>query len=349
MKKYIEWIIGILVLTAVVIIVVKVKGNRSVVPVETIQTKEVQVKKSVSTSGIVESRNKADLAFSSGGTLEEIYVKEGDDIKQGDLIAYISNVDTQQTANSYKKALDAAKKDLEIYIENYSTNLSAAGGEDEYYLNVKKLEDLVDKAEASYQSTLASHMKTQIYAPFDSTVMDVYKDESEVVSIGESIVKLANLNQNYFEISVDQEDFAFVKEGQSVEVTLDSYEDEMFTGYVSEFSKYIDETTSDFIVKIDFDKLNKDKILLGMEGDANIIVEKTESPVSALVFDQVFTPNGETYVWIVENKKLKKFPVEIGLEGDIYTEIKTNLSDKKVVLPTETENIKEGARVKVTK
>ena len=349
MKKYIKWIIGLAILVLVVIGIVVIRRNGSAVSVEKIEVKNTVVRKTVSASGVVKAENQVDLAFPTTGTLEEISVDEGDSVTRGQLIAYIQNTDTQQAAQAAKKTLDAAEKDLDIYKENYSSNPDAVGGEDEYYLNIKKLQDLVQKAEANYNSTLAAHSKTLLYAPFDAEVIDVYKNEYEVVAIGETIIKLANLDKEFFEISVDQEDFGLVKVDQKAEISLDSYEDKVFDGQVSKFTKYIDEETKDFIVEIAINEADKEKILLGMEGDTNIVVEKTEVEVPALVFDQVYSSNGDSYVWVVEKGTIKKFPVKVGLEGDIYTQIKTDLSDKTLVMPIESTDIKEGKKADIVR
>ena len=60
-----------------------------------------------------------------------------------------------------------------------------------------------------------------------------------------------------------------------------------------------------------------------------------------------FSEENKYYVWIVENNTLVKLPIEIGLEGDIYTQVKTDLSNKEIVVPLSSgDKVEEGAKVK---
>ncbi len=274
-----------------------VKKSNGHIKVESVETENVVVKQTVSASGSVISENEASLAFASMGRLEGLEVKKGDKLNKGDFIAYVSNYDSSQTSQAYKDARDISKKDLEIYIESYGSNMDAVGGEDEYYLNIARLKELISKAEASYQSTLGSLNNTYLYAPFDGTIIDTYKEIGEVVSVGANVVKIADLEDLIFEIEVDQEDFGILKIGQDVEITLDSYGEHVFTGVVRELPQYADETTTEFIVRISLMQSEEMPVLLGMKGDASIIVETSGDEVVALTFDTVFKDNDQYYVW----------------------------------------------------
>lgn len=345
MKKRRNLIIGIIILGVVgFFIYSRTKGSVAVVtPVE---VEQVQVQKTVSASGTVTSVNEADLALPATGQLQYLAVEKGEEVTKGQLLANVYNYDTSQTAESLREARDVASRDVQIYIENYETNLDAAGGEDEYRLNLKRLKQLENKAEASYQAALGSLTKTLLYAPFDGTIIDVYSDVGEVVVAGSSIIKIADLTDLVFEISVDQEDFGLLEVGQKVEVTLDSYEYLTFEGTVSELPQYADETTEEFEIKISVAQTEEAPVLLGMNGDATIVVESTDGEVSSLTFDVIYENDEYFYIWTDENGTLTKEKIEIGLEGDVYTELKTNLEGKTVVIPTEENGLEEGTKVK---
>jgi hypothetical protein len=62
------------------------------------------------------------------------------------------------------------------------------------------------------------------------------------------------------------------------------------------------------------------------------------------MFNEIsYDEDSNPYVWVVESEKIKKLPIEIGLEGDLYTEVKTDLTGKSIVVPaTESVEIQEG-------
>jgi hypothetical protein len=86
-----------------------------------------------------------------------------------------------------------------------------------------------------------------------------------------------------------------------------------------------------------------------MTGDAFMITEKTDGQVPSLIFNEItYDESDNPFVWILEDRKVRKYPIETGLVGDLYVEVKTDLSDKTVLVPaTEGIDIKEGFIAKV--
>ena len=340
-------IIIIVIIAAILVLggIVMKKSNGSIL-VESLEISNVKVKQSVSASGKVKSSDEADLAFAGVGRLEYIHVKKGDTVSKGQLIGYITNYSSTKTAEASKNARDVANANFDIYVENYQTNLNAVGGKDEYELNLTRLRELLAQAEATYQASLGTLSNTYLYASFEGTVVDVYKEQGEVVGIGETIVKIVNLNSLTFEVEIDQEDFGLLGEGQLVEITLDAYEDEVFSGVLGSLPKYADDTSEEFELVIFIDKDQNAPVLFGMAGDAKIIVAETEDDVAALIFDSIYTEDNSSYVWIEEDGKGKKLTIETGLEGDLYTQITTDLSNVNLIEPSDLDKMHEDVKVK---
>lgn len=343
-RRRIIIIISIVVVAVIAFLFIK-KSNGSIL-VESLELSNIKIQRSVSASGKVKSVDDADLAFPGVGRLDYVAVEKGDVVTKGQLIGYISNYDSTKSVESYRNARDVAQSNLDIYIENYQTNLNAVGGKDEYELNVVRLRELLAQAEATYQSSLGTLQNKYLYAPFEGTVVDVYKKKGEIVGVGEAIVKLVDLGNLTFEVEVDQEDFGLLAEGQVVEITLDSYEDIIFSGILEDLPKYADETSEEFEVDISIDPEQAEEVLFGMSGDARVIVEETATEVTALTFDLIYLDAGTNYVWIEDNGVAKKLDVEIGLEGDLYTEIKTDLTDYALIQPEDIDKIHEDVKVK---
>lgn len=344
MKKKIIITVVIVLLISTVFIIRKRNGNTVIV--RKVDIERVVVRKTISASGKVTSVNESDLALPAIGQLQYISIEKGDEVKKGQIIGNLYNYDSSQDSQAAKDNRDVTKHDLSIYIENYKTNPNAVGGIDEYELNIKRLKELLSKSEASYQSSLGSLSKTILSAPFDGTIIDVYVDVGEVIVAGLPIVKIADLSELIFEISVDQEDFGLLKIGQKVEITLDSYNDALFSATVLEIPQYANEETEEFAIKLKFIKSEELPILLGMKGDASIIISSSENEIEALIFDVIYQKGSDIFVWVDENGTLVKVNIKIGLEGDVYTEVQTDLSGKSIVVPATEGEIEENAKVK---
>ena len=319
------------------------------VQVRKIQVKDRIVKRSVSASGSVKSKNEADLSFPLVGTIRTISVKEGDEVKKGQLLVNLDTSTQYQSSNYYKDARDIVLRQKDLFVEEREANEDLLGGTDSYEIRLREYNEAVSQAEANYQSSLASLGKSYIYAPFGGTIVEIAVEESETVATGTKVIRIADLNNMIFEIEVDQEDYGLLTVGQDVEIMVDAYSDYTFNGKINYLPLFANEETDNFVVKIDFESFNEHELRLGLLGDAFMIMSKTDSEVPSITFNEVsYDEDDNPFVWVLDGKKVKMFPIEVGLEGDVYTEVRTDLSDKIIVVPArEGLEIEDGFRAKL--
>jgi len=306
------------------------------------------VNKTVSASGSVKSRNEADMSFSSGGQLRYLYVSEGQKIITGQLLASIDNQSQSQTLQYYKDAWDIAIKEKELFKNNKDQNIDLLHGEKAYNIKLEEYNQQISQAEANYKIYLSALGKTNIYAPFNATVIEITKKIGENAAANETVVKVADLDKLYFEISVDQSDYGNIKTGQETILNFDSYDGLDFNGAVNELPTQANPDSSDFTVKVDINKTPDLNLWIGMTGDAYMITQSSVSEVPSLIYNEIQKDEvGKPFVWVVDNGRIAKQYIDVGIEGDIYTEVKTKV-DKQIVVPSsDGEQIKEGYIAKV--
>jgi RND family efflux transporter MFP subunit len=315
---------------------------------ETIKVKKITVQNSdvvrtVSASGFIKSNVEAEIAFPVAGKIVNLYKKEGDVVNQGDLIAQVYSEDAFYEAESAKQRRDAAQRAYDIYVTTYYDRPNRVGGQDIYELNLKKLREELSVQDNLYKASLASLKKTYLYAPFSGTLTKQPYNIGEVVSITNTVT-LSDLNSLEFQADLDQEDYKFVKLAQESEIVLDAYPEEIFSAKVTSVPFFVDEdsATRTFKIKLSID--SNEKIVKGMTGDVNIIVDKV-SNTKSLPFDAIFTEDetSKKYVWVTDNNNaLKKQYIEVGLEGDILTQITSEIPEFVVIPESNSRTIKEG-------
>ncbi|RJR26485.1 efflux RND transporter periplasmic adaptor subunit [candidate division WWE3 bacterium] len=318
----------ILILIVVLVLVLAVRYFTSP-KVKSLQVKETKIEnrvvnKTVSASGAIKSKSTVNLSFPSTQVISQITVKEGEKVTQGQILAYLESSIQYQSTQAVRDARDIVLRKRDLFVSDRETNEKTLGGSDQYEIRLRQYNEEVSQAEASYQAELARFQNYYITAPFTGTVVDITKEVGETAATGEAIIKMSNLEDLYFEINVDQEDYGSLKIGQSTEISLDAYGNRKFQGTVSELSLYAGDI-GDFTVKIEFEESGEFLPSLGLTGDAKIVVDTTSQEVPSLYYDEVFYDEEDRpFVWVVRNGYLSKYPVEIGLEGDIYTEIKSS-------------------------
>lgn len=340
-------ILLLLLLIGIIFLYFKQKNSVTVL-VRKIEVENREVRKTVTASGLVLSDKQADLSFLANGNISSILVSENENVTKGQLLAYINSYPQNQTIQSYKDARDIRLRQKELFENEKKSNSRLLGGDDSYDIKLREYEEALSQAEASYQAQLSLLSNYYIYAPFDGTVVNISKKEGEVVSAGVPVMTVADLEDIIFEVVLDQEDYSNVKEGQEAEVTLDSYDNHPFKGSVNNLSLYSDPVRGGFVEKVRFESNGK-SIKVGMVGDAFMITDKTDGEVPSLIFNEIsYDESDKPFVWVLENNKVTKEYIEIGLEGDLYVEVKSDLSGKTVVIPAKDNlEIEDGYTAKI--
>lgn len=322
--------------------------NSVTVLVRKVNVEDREVQKTVSASGVVVSDKQAELSFLASGVITKLYVSENEPVKKGQLLASIDSSIQAQAVQSYKDARDIRLRQKELFENEKKSNSKLLGGDDSYNIKLREYEEALSQAEASYQAQLSLLSNYYIYAPFDGTVVKLSKKEGETATPGVPVITIADLNDIVFEVVLNQEDFSAVKEGQNVEIDLDSYENHTFTGKVQSVSLYSDPVKGGFVVKNVFESNGK-SIKVGVTGDAFMVIDKTDGEVPSLIFNEIsYDEDGNPFVWILEGEKVRKEHIELGLEGDLYSEIKSDLTGKTILVPaTEDTEIEEGYIAKI--
>jgi multidrug efflux pump subunit AcrA (membrane-fusion protein) len=80
---------------------------------ETVKVQRGTLQVKVSGSGTVEPEDSANLSFGTSGTIQQVRVKEGATVKQGDVLATLDPRDLQQEVLQSEASLQTAKAKLE--------------------------------------------------------------------------------------------------------------------------------------------------------------------------------------------------------------------------------------------
>ncbi len=202
----------------------------------------------------------------------------------------------------------------------------------------------IRSAELSLQSKQYAYNDCFIYAPFDGVVatLTAKVGESSGSSVGTLITK-----QKLATISLNEVDIAKIKLGQKVDLTFDAIEDLTITGEVAEIDSIgaVSQGVVTYNIKISFD-LDDDRIKPGMSVSATIITDNAEG-VIAILSSAIKNLRGENYVEIFDSPLTKtafktqgstsitlpkQVKVEIGLVGDINTEIISGLKEGDIIV-----------------
>ena len=293
--------------------------------------------------GRVDANRKAELSFRVAGKIHELLVKEGDLVKQGDVIAKLDPTDFQIAVNDKQALFTRASNDYKRGKELIKDG------------NISKMD--FDKLEANFLSARADLnlaeqqlAYTELKAPFDGQIARRYIQSFEEVQAKETIV---SLNDNeILEVKFDlpeglvlalkkQEKVETIAESKAkdkvpVFASFQSNKDKEYRLTFKEAATKADEKTQTFAITATLPKPEDIRLLPGMTATVRVdfsqFMSKEDSfylPVSAVVADVKLKGT----VWVVDQEKMEVQPVSV--------KVGTMTGNQIQIL----EGLKEGQRV----
>ena len=141
------------------------------------------------------------------GTLEQIFVNEGQNVKKGKLLAEINDSGLKEQLEQLTIQANFAKESFERTERLWNNNI----GSEIQFLKIKTDFESSQKMVEQMKDRLA---KTKIYAPFDGEVDEIISNQGSNLIPGVSqILRLVNLDKIYAEASVSEKYISFIEEG----------------------------------------------------------------------------------------------------------------------------------------
>ena len=241
MKKYLILALVALVLNFVLFFIFSGSKKQEFI---TQKVTRVDIEQSIEAIGEVYAKTQVDVGAQVSGQITKLYVKIGDRVKAGDLIAQIDK-DKQQNDLDITKAqlasakakLESNKVSLDIALRQYQREqkLYAAKGtslelletaKSNFYTlkaNVADLEAQVVQLEITLKNAEKDLGYTTITAPMDGIIINVAVDEGQTVNANQStptIVKIANLDEMEVKMQIAEADVSKLKVGEVVRFSI---------------------------------------------------------------------------------------------------------------------------------
>ena len=284
----------------------------------------------IDATGTIEPVNSVDLSATASGTLEQVLVKQNEQVTKGQKLAVIESkalTSTQQEALNTLNNKQSYYQRLHSLYKQVAVSFQTMDDAKLDYLNAK----------AAYEKAQADVNDTIVFAPMDGTVIGEPMKTGETVSQGLSsqmvIMTIADLSSMQIELLVDETDIGGVAIGQNVEFTVDAYPDRTFHGVVSNISKkeYSSSSSSSsssvvyYTVYVNINSNELQGLYPSMTARATI---KGKEDTDALIIPvtAVRSDTEGSYVYKMESGKLKKVYIKTGITTDTKVEVTSGLS-----------------------
>ena len=324
----------------------------------------------VNATGEISAAQLVDVGAQASGQIKKLYVKLGQQVKKGDLIASIDSTTQLNTLNTNKARLDTYRAQLvsaQVALrvkqrafdrerallaqdatskadwENAQDSLAAAKA------NVAELKSQIRQTQIAINTSEADLGYTRITAPMDGTVVSIPVEEGQTVNASQNtptIVQLADLSKMLNKMQIAEGDMGKVKAGMSLTFTtladnakkrqakLDVVDPGLTTMSQGSYNTSTDTTDTAIYYYARALVPNDDGALhIGMTTQNNILVKSVKG-VLTVSNQAIKHRQGKKIVMVLDNnQQVHSVQVETGITDGMRTEIVKGLKegDKVVV------------------
>ena len=241
--------------------------------------------------GYLEEGQSVDMAFKYGGTLQQLFVREGSKVRKGQVLARVASPQMESTQRSAQATLEQAQDAYDRLKKVYDNGSLPEIKWREMVANLEKAQSALDLANAMLEDNT-------ITAPFDGTVSGLNAEIGENIAPLKPVMRLINTKGIAVKISVPENEIAKVQVGDTAEVVIPALGDKRLNGKVMEKSMTASLLTHSYPVKVLIEQPDKElapgmigKVVLKADVSKGIVV-----PANAVLINQ----EGK-FVWVAED------------------------------------------------
>lgn len=341
------------------------------VPVELSHATLMDIKELGNYTGTLKPRSGYTVAPKTSGRLNKVFVKLGDRVQNGQLVASLEDDLASQQVEQARATLTVAQAQVEharlslgvaeenwqavknLFEKSYASkaqmdqsDAEKAAAQAKYDVSLAE----VQRANASYKSSLIQLAYTQIRASWTGgsnirVVSEVFADEGSVVSANAPILSIVDNSDVIAEIEIIEKEYSKVKVGQTASISTDAYPGRSYSGKLARLAPVLSSSSRQARAEVEIP--NPDASLKpGMYVKVALVYDQ-HSSVQVVPYSSIVTRNGKKGVYVedTDTDTAKFIPVSTGIqEGSFIEIIEPELTGKIVTLGMD--QLKDGSKIK---
>ena len=279
------------------------------------------------------------------GTLEKIYVDEGQNVSKGKLLAEINDSGLKDQLDQLIIQRDFAKENYERIQRLWENNI----GSEIQFLKSKSDFESIQKGVDQMRDMLS---KTKIYAPFTGVIDEIIANQgSNLIPGVTNILRLVNLDDVYAEAFVSEKYISSISNGTEALVKIPLLNKEI-QSEVTQTGNFIDPNNRTFRVEIPVD--NNDR-RIKQNLDAKILINTYKKDNAVVVPLRIIREDaeGKNYIYVMDEDKkdgvyiTRKAVIKIGNKSNTDAEVIEGLNFGEIIVLEGANLVEDLQRVKL--
>ena len=286
------------------------------IPVSVVEVKAVAMRDVVFLPGETEANEDVKVAANTSGQVEWIGLREGQEVKKGDLLAKID-------VAALKASLEHARAAYKLASDLYERRRRL-------YENKIIAKEEMDQSETQRKLAAADLAQVRVQynhgfpkSPITGVVNHLYLDVGEFADTGKPIADIVNIDKIKINVRVPELDVRYVKKGQKTPIRIDAFPDRTIIGTVEFVAYKADHATKTFLVRSVIDNPDQD-IRPGMIGRVAFVRREIPDAIVAPLF-AIVDKGGERIVYVEKDGVAESRVISIGVIKEDRVQITSGL------------------------
>lgn len=307
-------------------------------PVTAYTVNPEKISDEIKSVGNVESNESAKIRAEVAGQIMAINFTEGQKVKKGELLIQIDDRTLKQEAARAEAAYDIAEITFSRKNELHKSGAVAVQVKDEAEAKMRS-------AEADFKEAKIRLEKSSVRAPFDGIVGLRKLNLGDYVNVGDEITHVVAIDPMKIEFSIPEKYFVNLKEGLTVEFSVDSWPNRIFEGRVFAIDPMVDPSTRNISVKALIDN-PEGSLRPGMF--AYITVNLAERENAFMVPEEALIPFGkQVKVMKIVDGKAVMADVTVGIRRDGMVELASGVAAGDIIVTAGHSKLQDGAPAQI--
>nr|KJZ10132.1 hypothetical protein TW77_07805 [Pseudoalteromonas rubra] len=311
--------------------------------------------------GVAKATQEVELSFRVSGTLQNMPIRIGQEVRIGDTLAELDKRDFEVAVDNTKAALasaDAQLKNAKIEYDRVTRiQQRKPGAVSQSTVDLRHT--AYNSAKASYAAAMAQLNAAEdrlsyatLKAPFDGVVVQRYVENYQDINANSPIFRLVDISKIEMDISISENQISNLPYVKKPRVVFDAFPDIEIPARIKEVSSEASQTTRTYNVRLIMDPPPGIDILPGMSGVAMADVDLPGQENQVMIpVSSVFSSadNKTTYVWRYnqELQQVNRVAVETGGIGNQGLVITSGLARGDQIATAGIHFLTEGQKVRL--
>ena len=314
--------------------------------ITTIKSKEEVFRHYLEVQGNVKTKQNILVYPEIPGILEHIYVKEGQRVSKGQVLAKIADGGLAQQVAQAKASAQLAKTTYERQNRLWNQKI----GSEIQYLQAKTAYESQKNIVAQMKKQLA---KSNVIAPFSGVIDDVLKEAGAVVAPGQGseLFRIVNLENMYIEAEIPESHIVNVTKGKTVEIYFPVLE-KTVQAKIRQVGNFINPANRAFKIEIGVSNSSGD---IKPNLTAKLKINDYTSKKAILIPQSIISENakGQQYVYLASDKQdnkyaiAKKTIISTGKTQGDFIEVLETIASGAEIISEGARSVNDGQKVEI--